>query len=319
MEYIKKGFIYKPIGKHYWNDSYACPATSIDFDSFIRVYFATRNSIDEKGHFTSFVSFIDCDKNDPSKVLYEHDKILLEVGQPGTFDEHGIMVADVIEHNKTYYMYYMGWQRRDSVPYVITLGLATSTDGISFAKVSEGPVIGVSRFLPFGIGNVSILVENDIFHMWYTHYNNWIPTNKGFRPTYDIRYASSHNGMDWQFGKKCLSPNENEAIATPCVRKINNQYHMWFAYRQDVDAMGNSGSYRIGYAVSDYKTEGWKRMDSMISLNLSEKGWDSEMLCAPDLLVTNKKIFLFYCGNNYGRDGFGYAELFISNRGGLEN
>jgi hypothetical protein len=83
---------------------------------------------------------------------------------------------------------------------------------------------------------------------------------------------------------------------------------MWYSVRPGVDEHGKSGPYRIGYAVSDDKKT-WKRMDETVDIHPSESGWDSEMVCYPDVLQTNEKTFLFYCGNNYGRDGFGYVEL----------
>ena len=200
MKQVKGGRIFNP-DKHYdWMHSYGSPVTTVEFDTFIRIYFSTRGKVDSNGNFQSYIAFIDCDKHDPEKVLYIHDKPLLEMGLPGTFDEHGTMVADVIKHEGKYYMYYMGWQRSTAVPYIISTGLAMSDDGRNFTRVSDGPVIGLNRFSPFGVGNISILVEDGIFHMWYTRYAEWVPVGNSFRPTYDIRYATSTNGMDWNFG-----------------------------------------------------------------------------------------------------------------------
>ena len=309
MDYLKISHIFKPDNNYEWMHYYAAPITSVEFSSFIRVYFTTRNIVDEKGHFKTHITFVDCDKNDPSKVLYIHNKPVLEFGPPGTFDEHGTMVADVIVHNGKYYMYYMGWQRSDTVPYMNMLGLAISDDGTNFTKVSDGPVMGNNRFMPLGIGNVSVLVEDGVFHMWYTHYRPWIKTANGYRPNYDIRYAWSGNGLDWKYGDQCIAPaNDNEALATPCVRKLNGRYHMWYSFRPGVDAAGKSGPYRIGYAVSDDKTT-WQRADKLMTLGVSPTGWDSEMVCYPDVLQTKDNIFLFYCGNNYGKEGFGYAKI----------
>jgi predicted GH43/DUF377 family glycosyl hydrolase len=214
-----------------------------------------------------------------------------------------------VKHEGKYLMYYMGWQRSDTVPYVIRTGLATSDDGANFTKISEGPVIGLNRFLPFGIGNMSIVIEDGVFHMWYTHYDAWIKTATGYRPTYDIRYAMSHNGLDWEYGDKCITPlNDNEAIATPTVCKLNGKYHMWYAYRPGVDAAGHSGPYRIGYASSNDKKL-WQRDDAQVGMTVSETGWDSEMICAPDILEVGNNLYLFYCGNNYGQGGFGFARI----------
>ena len=305
----KLGRVFVSENHHEWMHGYASPVTSVEFDDFIRVYFSCRNALDERGNFKTRITFVDCDKTNPLKVLYVHDKYILELGSPGAFDEHGTMVADVVSLGDRYYMYYMGWQRSGTVPYLNRLGLAISDDGVIFTKVSEGPVIGIGRFLPFGIGNVSVLVENGVFKMWYTHYRQWINTDNGFRPNYDIRYATSANGLDWMFGEQCIYPaNGNEALATPCVRRIGDKYHMWYSFRPGVDAYGKSGSYRIGYAISE-DGKVWRRSDSKMNMCVSEKGWDSTMICYPDVLSTREYSFLFYCGNNYGEEGFGCAKI----------
>jgi len=55
--------------------------------------------------------------------------------------------------------------------------------------------------------------------------------------------------------------------------------------------------------------QAWKRIDSDIGLDLSDKGWDSEMMAYPSVIELNGKIYIFYNGNEYGKFGFGVAEL----------
>jgi len=64
----------------------------------------------------------------------------------------------------------------------------------------------------------------------------------------------------------------------------------------------------MGYAesVDGYK---FKRMDHKVGIELSETGWDSEMICYPNVFKHKNEIYLLYCGNGYGRTGFGYAIL----------
>jgi predicted GH43/DUF377 family glycosyl hydrolase len=306
-EYNKIGLIFQANAHYDWMHYYAAPMTAVEFPDFIRVYFTTRGKIDEQGFFRTYICFLDCDKKDPTKILYLHNQPVLEVGTAGTFDEHGTMIADVIEHNGKYYMYYIGWQRSGTAPYINTIGLAMSDNGKDFTKVSAGPIIGLNRSVPYGLGNLSVIVDNGVFRMWYTHYKPWIKTPIGYRPHYDIRHAYSADGIDWQFDEESVIPaNENEAIATPCTRKINGTYHMWYSYRPSVDATGKSGAYMIGYAVSE-DGKLWKRADDVVTLKLSESGWDSEMICAPDVLELDGVTYMFYCGNMYGRDGFGYS------------
>lgn len=67
-------------------------------------------------------------------------------------------------------------------------------------------------------------------------------------------------------------------------------------------------TYRMAYAEPEDGIV-WKRMDDKLNLELSESGWDCEMMGYPAFMRSGNKAYLFYNGNNYGHEGFGYAEL----------
>ena len=308
MNWLKIGQIFSPKDNFNWMSNYAAQVCSIEFKDFIRIYFTTRSKLDTSGNYEAKITFLDCDKEDPNKIHYIHDKPLLSLGQPGTFDEHGIMMSEILFYQNKYWLYYLGWQRSSKVPYITTLGLALSNDGINFEKASEGPIVGLNRFSPFGVAKVSIIVEDNKFKMWYTHYNSWANIDGNYRPTYDIRYAESENGLDWIFNDQiCISPsNNNEVVGAPCVRKINNKYHMWFSYRTSLIKGEN---YKMAHAYSDDGINWFKTHNTNNIIFSSKEGWDSEMVCYPNILnlETQNKIYMFYSGNNYGKEGFGYA------------
>ena len=49
------------------------------------------------------------------------------------------------------------------------------------------------------------------------------------------------------------------------------------------------------------------RKDELSGIDVSESGWDSEMICYPFVFKYNGVKFMLYNGNGYGRTGFGYA------------
>jgi hypothetical protein len=69
-----------------------------------------------------------------------------------------------------------------------------------------------------------------------------------------------------------------------------------------------SKGYRLGYAES---VDGlnWTRKDEAIGIDVSDSGWDSQMIAYSSLVKHKDKVYLFYNGNNLGESGFGYAEL----------
>jgi hypothetical protein len=69
-----------------------------------------------------------------------------------------------------------------------------------------------------------------------------------------------------------------------------------------------SKGYRIGYAESADGLK-WERKDREVGIDVSESGWDSEMIAYSSVQKYKDKVYMFYNGNNLGETGFGYAEL----------
>jgi len=83
---------------------------------------------------------------------------------------------------------------------------------------------------------------------------------------------------------------------------------MFFCYRHSLGYRGREKGYRIGYASStDLVT--WVRDDDKAGIDVSDEGWDSEMICYPHVFELDGTTRMFYLGNQVGRHGFGLAEL----------
>lgn len=79
---------------------------------------------------------------------------------------------------------------------------------------------------------------------------------------------------------------------------------MWFSSRADK----TNDTYRIRYAESDDGIK-WIRKDEEVGINVSDKGWDSEMICYPFVFKHNNSHYMLYNGNSYGKSGIGLAVL----------
>ena len=130
---------------------------------------------------------------------------------------------------------------------------------------------------------------------------------------YIIKHATSKDGLDWKRNNAQVIPFkvENECQTTPAIMKLGGTYHMFFCYRYGLDFRADrERSYRIGYAYSDDLFK-WTRDDSKAGIVVSETGWDSQMIEYPHIFEINGKHIMLYCGNHFGKEGFGYAELEI--------
>ena len=53
----------------------------------------------------------------------------------------------------------------------------------------------------------------------------------------------------------------------------------------------------------------WMRDDAKAGIDVSEEGWDAEMISYPHVFELDGKTYMAYLGNQVGRHGFGLAVL----------
>ena len=308
MNWIKQGVIFAPENNFEWMVSHASvPVVDEARAGVLRIYFGTR---DTNGQ--SQTSFIEVDAREPEKIIHIHDRPILPLGRPGTFDDSGIMPSWLVNHEDKKYLYYIGWNVRATVPYHLSIGLAVSDDGgQSFQKISEGPLLDRSIDEPFFNTAPCVMVEAGRWRMWYVSCTEWQEADGRLEPRYHVKYAESSDGISWQkTNRVCIDYDEmTGAIGRPCVFKQTNDYKMLYSYRGVREYRTNpSQSYRLGYAES---TDGltWTRRDGATGIERPASGWDSEMMEYCYVFAHEDRTYLFYNGNGFGKTGIGYAVL----------
>lgn len=284
------------------------------FEDFVRIYFSTRKK-ESDGKFLSHIAFVEMDKGLKEIIRVSSDTVI-PLGGLGAFDEHGIFPINPLRVQDKIYAYTCGWSRRVSVSVETSTGLAIShNEGLTFEKVGTGPVLSSSLHEPMLVGDSFVQFYDEQFHMWYIFGKKWIEASQNEPPArvYKIAHAVSANGIDWkkEEGKQIVADvlNENECQALPTVIKIGDTYHMYFCFRQSTDFRTNPArGYRIGYAFSKDLLN-WTRDDERGGFRISTEGWDAEMNCYPHIFSCDDKVYLLYNGNQFGKYGFGIAEL----------
>lgn len=313
MRWTKIGKIFDPRDFKLSNEcfEYAQSPQAVVFDDFVRIYFSTRKKDHEK--FLSHISYVDIDK-DLNKIIDVSKKTVIELGDLGSFDEHGIFPMNVLKYENKLLAYTCGWNRRVSVSVDTSIGMAISYDnGVTFKKYGQGPIMTSSLNEPFLVGDPFVKIYDNKFHMWYIFGTQWKKYANESEPQriYKIGHATSNDGIIWNKENKQLIDEKliDESQALPTIIKFKNMYHMFFCYRQSSDFRSNRNrSYRIGYAFSNDLIN-WIRDDSKCGLDVSQDSWDSDMLCYPHVFECNNNIYILYNGNEFGRYGFGLARL----------
>jgi predicted GH43/DUF377 family glycosyl hydrolase len=283
------------------------------FDDFVRIYFSTREK-DKNAKYLSYVSFVDINKDFKEIINISRDKVI-EFGDLGCFDEHGIVPMNVVRDKDRIFAYTTGWNRRLSVSVDASIGFAISYDnGLTFKKMGKGPILSPSLHEPFLVGDAFVAIYGETYHMWYIYGIKWVKFSKdeAAERIYKIGHATSTDGISWhKEGGQIITDRliPDECQAHPTVIYYDHKYHMLFCYRYATDFRKNRDrGYRIGYAYSE-DLKNWTRDDDNVGIDLSEDGWDSDMLCYPHIFQCDGKIYLLYNGNEFGRYGFGLAVL----------
>lgn len=301
MKWKKLGLIFESDKRYSWMQSYAwVPSIQhLEGDRF-RVYFGGRN-LDN----FSQTGFFEFDIKSPSKILKISPEPVIKLGKLGLFDDSLALATSFVKHEEKCYLYYVGWMQGKRTRYYPLLGVAISdNNGVTYKKNSLAPMIPRTNEEPFGMASPFVMVDDNKWKLWYASYRKWeIRNNDEPWPIYELRYAESDDGINWNLKNHTCIKNENdEAMARPYILKEDGTYKMWYTYRKQFD------KYKIGYAESDNGID-WIRMDDKVGIHCSKEGWDSEMIEYPCVFKHKNNTYMLYNGNSHGKTGIGMALL----------
>lgn len=296
------GRVYHETGNGSWRASHAyIPTAYLVSPDRVRVFLAFRDR-DNMGR----IGYVDVSASDPTQVLAVSEKPSLDLGKAGMFDEHGVSPLSLVFYGSNLYLFYAGWQRSESVRYLLFTGMAKSTDdGVTFDRCSEAPILDRR--------SGELLVRTGGFV--YQHSDRWVFAYMGGSaqmtingkptPTYDMMVLTSLSPINWQGGgRRSLVPRRPEefGFGRPWVISEGGVCRMWLSVRNSTQG------YDLAYAESKNGTD-WHRLDNMLRFEGPDESWESETRSFASIVDTQAGRFMFYNGNDYGATGFGVARL----------
>jgi hypothetical protein len=308
MRWRRKGPIFNASGESDMHFSHAqIPSPLVLSGDACRIYYSAR---DREGRTRPF--FLDYDF--VAETLIRADKRpLFAHGATGSFDDSGIMPSCALHVGGEIFLYYIAWNRRVSVPYHLSIGLAISRDGgESFDRYAAGPVMDRNADEPFFNTAPHVILQDGAFVMHYISCTGWVEIKGRHEPVYRVRRARSWNGVDWRRddGTVIDYAFDGEAIGRPWVMPARNGggCEMWYSRRGSLDYREPGGQhYVIGYAASA-DGETWDRRDEEAGIETAKQGWDSEMIEYCSVIRRESRDIMLYNGNGFGASGFGWAE-----------
>ena len=298
MKWKKLGRIVCPKSDVWWMKGGTGPHfTEIVDGRLLRIYIGARDEFN-----VSRVGIVDLDLGDMKTIVDIGVEPLFGIGEMGCFDENGASYPWLVSHRDQRYLYYVGWIAGGLGGFMNGSGLARyngATGG--YTRVSRAPMLPRTDSEPIGTGSLCVLAGDELWRMWYTSFDRWTRTDGDAKHYYNIKYATSSDGVSWQRNGDVAidfdSPDEY-AIGKPCVIDEDGLFRMWYSYR--------GTAYRIGYAESADGVH-WQRKDMEAGIDVSASGWDSEMVEYAHVFRYHDQLFMTYCGNGYGVTGIGLA------------
>jgi len=297
MSWQKIGQLYVPHGVHPKLATHAAnPLPVFLHGDVYRVFYSGRDEMNR-----SSVGFVDVDVV-RGTVVYVPDQPVFVHGDPGTFFSHGVSIGNWYEVDGRRYILFMGWQCPDGGHWFGEVGCLHLAEDWSLHLVGESPMMPLDREDPVSLSYPWVHKERDgTYRMWYGSTTTWNAGNDEM--IHVIKGATSSDGRDWRKTGSAVpyALGVAQAFSRPTVIVDSNGYHMWFSYRP-----GNNTTYRIGYAMSACGDQWDLRLDDT-GINVSESGWDSEMIEYPYVFEHGGRWLMLYNGNGYGKSGFGLA------------
>ena len=304
MEWRKLGLVFDcRVHGPSWASGGALTPTPIALDEdTIRVFAGFR---DKSG--VSRLGFVDVSAENPTKINAVSQEPLIELGPPGSFDDNGQIMGHIEKINGCFHLYYVGFQLAKNTKFLAFSGLATSTDLKNFSRFSNVPILDRTNEGLYINAIHSLLPWKGQFKVYFAAGKAWQKIGEGTYPCYEIFETTTADGIHFsRDAKKIISVDEGRGeyrIGRPSVFQYAGRSHMFFTSGSLTGA-----DYFPGYAQLNESGE-WVRNDKILGLSLSPEGFDSRHLCYPRFLTVNGKSFIFYNGNNMGKDGFGVAQL----------
>jgi hypothetical protein len=255
-------------------------------------YFDQPSVIYEQNTYKMWISAIG-GQGQPLKIYYATSndgiawttpELVLDAGTSGDWDDYCVRAPQVLHMGTRYLMWYLA-SRSDGL---YGIGLALSSDGVTWTRCSANPVMSPGNnggWDDWALSRFAIAFDGTQYRMWYGAQQ----VNGG---TVRIGAAASNNGISWT--KYSDNPVLNigdgwdsQHVIPESVVLCNGIYRMWYTGRHDP-------LWSVGMAIS---ADGfsWTKCDKNPVLSVGPpRSWDSIQIWSCFVLKKEGSLLMWY-------------------------
>jgi predicted GH43/DUF377 family glycosyl hydrolase len=149
---------------------------------------------------------------------------VLTTGPAGSWDERGVADPYAIVIDKYIYIFFLGQDRARRQ----RLGVARSTDGLTWEKLRANPILelgGPGTFDEVGLGEPAVWQSNSSYWMLYT--------GRDRNENRALGLARSQDGVNWKRVTDAAvltgsNPWDSKVVCDPHVEVSGSELHVWF-------------------------------------------------------------------------------------------
>lgn len=225
------------------------------------------------------------------------DHPVIDVGPAGAWDSGAVSLPHVIFDGSVYKMWFVGQADGTGGDKSTQIGYATSTDGKTWTKLANNPVLPVGLSGSWDSKNISapyVIFDNGLYKMWYSGGGDPATSPPA------IGYATSTNGINWT--KHAQNPVltvsssgswDSLYIAGASVLAEGTTYKMWYS---GSDSEEPFLKLQIGYATSTDGVRWVKHTGNPVLVTTATTAWDSVFF--PRVVHNGRFYDMWYSGFN---------------------